>query len=216
MDEDLRTEIEKMKQKLSRLTEEVEKIKGQELVVVEDATGELRHEPKDVVLIERLMKEMTGKVEEGGALIHAGYLVKNGRRVGIWVNTANMDKWMDAPLNIPPKEITKFLSAFSSEQRISILRTLHQGLLNGKTVSELVAETDLEGGQLYHHLKELERAGYVETKNERGRYFISVMGHIALLTVSHMAMELPIFAKKTLGEADTTSESQAPSLEGVR
>jgi DNA-binding transcriptional ArsR family regulator len=203
--EDLRTEIDRIKEALRKLTEEVEKIRGQEkegLVVVDDATGELRHEPKEIIAIENLMREMTGKVEEGGALMHAGYLVKNGKRIGIWVNTASMDKWIDAPLKIAPKEITRFLSPFSSEQRITILRSLFEGFLQGKTVSELVEETGFEGGQLYHHLRELERANYVETKEERGRYFISVIGHIALLTVSHMAMALPRFIKKKLGETE--------------
>lgn len=203
MSEDFRTEIDRIKEALGKLTEEVEKIRVQEeegLVVVEDATGELRHEPREVVAIGNLMREMTGKVEEGGALIHAGYLVKNGKRIGIWVNTASMNKWMDVPLKIAPKEITRFLSPFSSEQRITILRSLFEGFLQGKTVSELVEETGFEGGQLYHHLRELERANYVKTKKERGRYFISVMGHIALLTVSHMAMYLPSFIKKKLGE----------------
>jgi len=49
LSEDLRTEIDRIKEKLGKLTEEVEKIRGQEregLVVVGDATGELRHEPK--------------------------------------------------------------------------------------------------------------------------------------------------------------------------
>ena len=194
--------MEKVKSELRRLAEEVERLKGRELVPVEDEKGELGYESKDVVVLENLMKEMTGKVDEGGALIHAGYLVKGGKRIGIWVNTANMDKWIDQPLKISPKNITKFLSPFSSEQRIAILRSLYEGILQGKTVSELVEETGFEGGQLYHHLRELERANYVETKKERGRYFISVMGHIALLTVSHMAMVLPRFIKKKLGQTE--------------
>ena len=206
----MRTEIESIKKELGRLVKEMEEIKGRvlgegrklELVTVEDITGELRREPKSVVAIGNLMREMTGKVDEGGALIHAGYLVKGGKRVGNWVNTLSIDKWIDGPLKLSPKEIARFLSPFSSEQRLIILRSLHEGFLQGKTVSELVEETGFEGGQLYHHLRELERADYVETKKERGRYFISVMGHIALLTVSHMAAVLPSFVEKKLGEVE--------------
>ena len=202
MSTDLRDEMERIKEELGRLSEEVERIRDREMVVVEDAAGALRHEPKDVVALENLMREMAGKVEEGGALVHAGYLIRGGKRLGIWVNTLSMDKWITGPLTLPPKDITRFLSPFSSEQRIAILRALYEGFLDGKTVSELAEETGFEGGQLYHHLRELERANYVETKEERGRYFISVMGHIALLTVSHMAMVLPSFVNKKLGETE--------------
>jgi len=205
--EDLRNELEKVKTELRRLAVDVERLKGEELVPVEDEKGEMRYESKDVVVLRNLMREMTGKVEDGGALIHAGYLVKDGRRVGIWVNTAGMDKWVDEPLKIPPEKITRFLSPLSNEQRIVILRSLYEGFLKGKTVSELVEDTGFEGGQLYHHLRELERANYVETKEERGRYFISVMGHIALLTASHMAMVLPSFVNKILGETEPAPES---------
>lgn len=205
MTEDLRSEMEKVKSELRRIAGEVERLKGRKLVIAEDEKGELRYEYKDVVALEKLMRDIVGKIDEGGAIIHAGYLVKGGKRIGIWVNTASMDKWMDEPLKIPPQEITKFLSPFSSEQRMIILRSLYEDLLEGKTVSDLVEETGFEGGQLYHHLKELERANYVETREERGRYFISVMGHIALLTVSHMAMALPRYAEQKLGEVESAS-----------
>ena len=205
MSTDLRDEIERIKEELGRLSKEVKKIQDRETLVAEAVTGVGRYEPKDVVALENLMREMAGEVEEGGALVHAGYLIRDGKRVGIWVNTASMDKWIDKPLQLPAKNIARFLSPFSSEQRIAILRALYEGFIEGKTVSELVEETGFEGGQLYHHLRELERANYIETKEERGRYFISVMGHIALLTVSHMTMVLPSFINKKLGETEPDS-----------
>ena len=200
MNEDLRSEVEKIKKDVEKLASEVENIKGRgRFVAVQEPTGELRREPKEVVAIEKIMREMTEQDFEDGALIHAGCILRDGKCVSSWVNTS-------APVLTSSKEISKLLSPFSSEQRISILGYLYKGFTEGKTVSELVKETGYEGGQLYHHLRELERVGYLETKEERGRYFISAMGRIALLTVSHMASALPHFVKKKLGETEEITE----------
>lgn len=67
-----------------------------------------------------------------------------------------------------------------------ILKTLIDG---SRTSSELTQATGLEGGQLYHHLKELALAEFIE-QEQRGIYALTEKGRHALLTTLAMAMTL--------------------------
>jgi len=82
--------------------------------------------------------------------------------------------------------VARLLSPFSNEQRILILKTLIDG---SRTSSELTQATGLEGGQLYHHLKELALAEFIE-QEQRGIYALTEKGRHALLTTLAMAMTL--------------------------
>ena len=93
---------------------------------------------------------------------------------------------VESLLRCSPERVAKLLSPFSSEQRILILKTLIKG---DRSSSELSQETGLEEGQLYHHLKELILAKYIEPKG-RGIYLLTEKGQMALLTVLAMAYTL--------------------------
>jgi DNA-binding transcriptional ArsR family regulator len=71
-------------------------------------------------------------------------------------------------LALPDYRVAQVLSVLGSEVRLAILRSLLQ---SPKNAGELVAELRLgTTGQAYHHLRELERAGYVEQREGRYRF----------------------------------------------
>lgn len=75
-------------------------------------------------------------------------------------------------LNNPDYKVAQILSVLGSEVRLAILRNLLEA---PKVASEIVAEVGLKTtGQAYHHLRELERAGYIKQR-AGGRYQIDMM-----------------------------------------
>lgn len=85
---------------------------------------------------------------------------------------------------IPPQKVSVVMESFRNENRIKIL----QILLKGSMIStELSKDTYLEGGQLYHHLKELMFAGYIEAV-DRARYGLTPRGAEATRIVAAVAL----------------------------
>jgi DNA-binding transcriptional ArsR family regulator len=85
---------------------------------------------------------------------------------------------------LPEYKVAQILSVLGSEVRLSILRHL---LDSPKTVAELVTELGMSTtGQAYHHLRELERAGYIEQKSE-GRYHFRLKVGRVYLTALELA-----------------------------
>lgn len=84
-------------------------------------------------------------------------------------------------LTNPDYKIAQILGVLGSEVRLSILRTLLDG---PKTAAELVAELGFRTtGQAYHHLRELERAGYVDLHS--GRYHFNLeVGQVYLTALA--------------------------------
>lgn len=70
---------------------------------------------------------------------------------------------------VSDEDLILFATAFTNVARLKILRTLSHG---DRTWADLSHETGLVGGQLYHHLKELMRSGFVIQKS-RNIYAIS-------------------------------------------
>lgn len=194
-------------ERVESLENEVRHIKGQEIVPVHRDDGEVGYVPRDVAIIgDLLKKKVPGTTDEGmkAYIIHAGRLAyKNS--TSEWVNTSDI-KVLDTPV----ERVIDFVSPFTSDQRIGIMKFLLQDR-EGKTATQLKNEMGLDSGPLYHHLRDLVSAKYVR-KRERGRYELSVKGHVALLTVSHMAAVLDKFEKdeeKARREDDTQRSSGA-------
>src|SRR5213083_2565777 len=84
-------------------------------------------------------------------------------------------------LAIPDYKVVQILSVLGSEVRLAMLRAL---LDAPKTAAELVVELNLSTtGQAYHHLRELERAGYVEQRG--GRYYLQMrLGRVYLTALA--------------------------------
>jgi DNA-binding transcriptional ArsR family regulator len=81
----------------------------------------------------------------------------------------------------PEYKVAQMFSVLGSEVRLAMLRAI---LTAPRTVAELVAELHLgTTGQAYHHLRELESAGYVQQRE--GRYhFEYKIGRIYLIALA--------------------------------
>lgn len=84
-------------------------------------------------------------------------------------------------LNNPDYKVAQILSVLGSEVRLAILRCL---LGTPRTAAEIVAEVGLKTtGQAYHHLRELERGGYIEQRSG-GRYYFGGNGRVYLAALA--------------------------------
>jgi len=161
-------------------------LKEQVATLIEDISilKKERHVPSEKVLVtartEDLAKELKG--DEDGIIIFSGVLrVKEGASAG-WDSSARLAELLDCP----SKRVAHLLQCLSSEQRIDLMKALFKG---DKTPSDLVKETGVEGGQLYHHLKETMFAGLVDSKS-RGLYKLNVNGVQALFTSLLLGLHL--------------------------
>jgi len=175
----LEDELKELRKELSKIAEEVEKLKTRrEQISLKPSSSPL--EPSSS-LIKVLAEQLPDKPDAGLAFF-GGIQKKNGKIKLSYVSGHDIESIM----RCSSKRVAKLLSPFSSEQRILILKTLIKG---DRSSSELSRETGLEGGQLYHHLKELALAEYIELK-ERGIYTLTEKGRMVLLTVLAMAYTL--------------------------
>jgi len=175
----LEDELKELRKELSKIAKEVEKLKtGREQVSLGLHPGP----PEPSASLIRVLAERLPDKPDAGMAFFGGIQKKNGKIRSSYFSGHDVE----SILRCSPKRVAKLLSPFSSEQRILILKTLIKG---DRSSSELSQETGLEGGQLYHHLKELALAEYIEPK-ERGIYSLTEKGQMALLTVLAMACTL--------------------------
>ena len=87
--------------------------------------------------------------------------------------------------NCPERLITRFLSAFSHEARITLMRALFD---EHRTTTQLKA-LGISHGQLYHHLKDLMLAGYVG-KEKRDTYALTMRGRAAYSIMASLAVRM--------------------------
>jgi len=83
---------------------------------------------------------------------------------------------------VPASYVERMLSPLAHEARVRVLEVLYAG---PRSSAELSALTDLRGGNLHYHLKELMYAHYVEQRE--GRYRITNLGAQMLVTVTSLA-----------------------------
>jgi len=94
---------------------------------------------------------------------------------------------------VSDEDLVLFATAFTNAARLRILRTLSHG---ERTWADLSQDTGLVGGQLYHHLKELIRSGFVIQKN-RNTYAISPwVGKPAYLGMNLLARSIQRAAER--------------------
>ncbi|MGC4045454.1 MAG: winged helix-turn-helix domain-containing protein [Armatimonas sp.] len=109
--------------------------------------------------IDDLTKSIKAATASGKTIIgHFGAVPVEGK-LRTWMSV-RYDSAVPRLLTNPEYKIAQILSVLGSEVRLAILRLLLEA---PKTASEVMAELSLRTtGQAYHHLKELERAGYIE------------------------------------------------------
>jgi DNA-binding transcriptional ArsR family regulator len=111
------------------------------------------------------------------------YLPKGQGWANIYIDSGGGG--VDRLLETPDYKVAQALSVLGSEVRLAILRSLFQA---PKTVAELVADLRLgTTGQAYHHLRELERVGAVESRD--GKYHFNYAAYtrvyLTALLVAH-------------------------------
>jgi len=170
----LKQDVQELKGQIAKLSEEVSALKKE------------RHVPSEKITVttkgitEELEQKLKG--EEDGIVIYSGVLrVKDGASTA-WDSSARLVELLECP----SKRVAQLLQCLSSEQRIDLMKALFKG---DKAPSDLVKETGVEGGQLYHHLKEMMFAGMVDSKS-RGLYKLNVNGVQALFTSLLLGLHL--------------------------
>ncbi len=111
-----------------------------------------------------------GDVDEVLAGLNAVLVKRGGRVRSASTRLARIDPIAE---DIAGPEFAAFVAPFASPQRVAILNALaRRGELTAQALSEV---TGLVGGQFYHHLKELVRAGLVSS-DSRGSYRVTESG----------------------------------------
>lgn len=169
------SDIEELRKKLERISKELEEIKKR---IEQKKANMISMESIDVIT--ELLASLIEEKDDGGAFIHAGVIKEKGSIIDYWSHTFTDEE----VYSIDPKSIVELIAPLTSEQRINILRTLLRHRQTNMT--QISKETGLEGGELYHHLKELLRRGFIKSVR-RGVYTITMKGEISLIMVSGLA-----------------------------
>ncbi len=145
-----------------------------------------RHGPPEDVAevletIQRLMTDPSAR-ESGYTLLFALLETRGGRErqsMLACVSESDVGKVL-----VPDLELVRFAAAFTSPWRLKIIRALAHG---SRTSREITAETSLVGGQLYHHLNELIRAGFVRQEARNCYSLTEEVGKPAYLGINLLA-----------------------------
>ena len=134
---------------------------------------------------ERMEAAIQAATEGGQSIVgHFGVVQAEGKPHSWW--SIRYDEAVTRLLTNPDYKVAQILSVLGSEVRLAILRRL---LDAPKTAAELVADLGFKTtGQAYHHLRELERAGYVQQR-EGGRYHFDLRVGRVYLTALALAAD---------------------------
>ena len=164
------TETDEIKEAIKKLQEEVAQLKKENQDLKEN--GKENKEPllneKHSEIIDAVGKyasqEMDKGLSENGvkamAICISKSIVYNGS--GATVSAACVDSFNESS----EEGISAAVEVFANPRRIAILKVLIEE--NGSlTATEITQKTGLVGGQLYHHLNNLENAGLIIKENEK-------------------------------------------------
>lgn len=130
---------------------------------------------------DKIVEILRGAAQDGGALVgHFEILNENGESTSNW--SISWDEEVKNLFDIPCHQVAHVLGVLGNEVRLAILRELMGG---PKTVVQLTESLGMQTtGQAYHHLKELQLAGYVDDKKagkyrlnmKLGRIYVAALG----------------------------------------
>ena len=111
--------------------------------------------------VEKIIELLLEATEDGTPLVgHFEMLTVGGKPSRNW--SILEDQEVQDLFEIPCHRVAQVLGVLGNEVRLAILRELIDG---PKTVVQLTQSLGMQTtGQAYHHLKELQRAGYVAEK----------------------------------------------------
>jgi len=176
--------LEEQVKELRRMVEELAKeVRGLKARV--EAGGEVREVVKEIEVpdyvqaVYRVFEERLRDRPNAGIVFVGGLEKREGKIVDSFFSGVDLEDVR----KVSSSRIVRILGSLANEHRVKILLSLLQG---SKSASELAEETGLEGGPLYHHLKELMLAGYIESP-ERGKYVLTPRGCIVIRVVAALA-----------------------------
>jgi DNA-binding transcriptional ArsR family regulator len=136
--------------------------------------------PNSMAALETALREVADSRQVIG---HFGAIEAEGSHRSWW--SIRYDDAVPKLLATPDYKVAQILGVLGSEVRLAILRCL---LSAPRTAAEIVSELRLgTTGQAYHHLRELERAGYVEQR--AGRYHFEMRVGRVYLTALALAAD---------------------------
>jgi len=126
----------------------------------------------------------------GGELVYAGTVLLPGEHFYQWQIGAQSQKVLAQPWN----QAAKVLAALGHPVRLELLRSV----LLGRSSSAELAELPGIGttGQLYHHVKELQSAGWLR-QEARGRYTVPPERTVPLLVILTASDALELSSEPT-------------------
>lgn len=131
--------------------------------------------------LRRQMEDAIKTMTESGVDVvgHFGKVTCGGGHQKWW--SIRYEEAVTRLLSNPDYKVAQILSVLGSEVRLAILRCL---LGTPRTAAEIVAEVGLKTtGQAYHHLRELERGGYIEQRSG-GQYHFGKNGRVYLAALA--------------------------------
>lgn len=167
-------EIKHIMEKLNELSQEIADLKANQAKVTHSNTLVAEKQSTFLGLAEQTMQAVEQlNVQGKKAYINHTILKADQLVIGQLI-------WLEELLTEDSISTARFCLALSHEHRVNLLKTLVCG---EKTTSQLSDAVGLEGGPLYHHLKELISAKFV-TQKERSVYMITQQGFDALMTIT--------------------------------
>ena len=163
---------DEIKEALQKLQEKVE-ILEKENQELKSGTSEVKEPEENNKHFEFLDKagnlasdEMDKIFEENSEIIATSMCITKTKIPNFTSGTTMSSSCIDSFDEISEEGLSAALEVFTNPRRINILKVLMSQPL---TATEITQKTGLVGGQLYHHLSNLENAGLIIKENEKYR-----------------------------------------------
>lgn len=167
------SDIENILKKVNQLSEEVQELKAR-LPQAEQAPATVTADSDLMGIAEQIRHYLDSLgIMEGEKYICHSVFNAEEKTAAVQVT------WLGAIAEDDSLSTARYCMALGNEHRIKILKALAEGERTAALLAELVG---IEGGPLYHHLKELAQAKFVQQR-KRSCYQITQAGLDALLTV---------------------------------
>lgn len=144
-----------------------------------------------------LFPKLAAAPKEGGQGAYLTFATREKNRLQLQyarfetINPPGKNK--QTPTAREPAKLARLLHGLAHADRLRMMEALYQGARTHQDLKEIVG---LQAGPLYHHMRELERAGLAESVN-RNDYQITETGRIAMLLASGLEMLAADTGRKT-------------------
>ena len=160
--EEIKNTILKLQEKVEKLEKENKELKGE--------TNEPQANTKQWEYLDNAGKyasdEMNKILEENNNIIATAMCIRKLNIPNFTNGTSISSTCIESIDNISEEGISAALEVFTNPRRIAILKVLMGQRL---TATEITQKTGLVGGQLYHHLSNLDNAGLIIKEDEKYR-----------------------------------------------